>query len=307
MIGAGRKPRSPVRGGRRDAGLRGFSLVELMVAIAVGLMVVGALLSAYYATTVSHRQGQALTQMSDDAHAALSLLRVNLVQVGYGRPTGVDAATGKFAKSYPGTGAGTPGLVGCDSAFVDPGQPISSLTCSGAGRDAVAVAYEVDGDNDLVSAAGVPLDCLGNGLAPTGPYYLDYNVFYLDKPAGATHTALFCKGAGAAAAQTLVENIEDLQIQYGVAADVAPVGQPGQAAYYATATAIRASGITSFDAVVSVRLCVVVASANAVMERVAGAWPSYRDCSGAARVPADGRMYRAFMSTVVLQNRLGVL
>lgn len=286
-----------------------------MVALVVGLVVVGAVLSTLLATSVSARHGQALAQMSQDAATALGMLREQLAQVGYGKPTKIDAK-GKFVKAYPGGVAGFTagaGLVGCDGPFADPTQAkIDDLSCDGAGSASIAVAFEADASNSVASSTGVPLDCLGNSVGPAkagtnGNYYLAYNRYYLAVPTGATHKALYCLGNGAAGAQVLVENIEQMQILYGVATK--PGVAPIQVGYYVPASTLNpgAAPLTpAYTGVVSVRLCVLVGSTDTVMEKdSAGNWPQYRDCGNTLQTPTDGRMYRAFTSTVVLQNTLG--
>ena len=289
---------------RLGAGLqRGFSLVELMVALLVGMMVIAALSAIFLATSVSGRHGQAMAQMTEDASTALTMLRNQVSQVGYSRPKAALNA-GRYAPVYAGAS-----LRGCESgAFSDLSVDIAALTCTaGAANspDALAVAYEADARNSI-STAGVPLDCLGNSLGAVGvapdAYYLAYNRYYLATPAGAAHKSLYCRGPGSNTPQALVENIADLQIRYGVANQaVAPVqvgfyGRPGDVG-------------VDFSQVVSVRICVVVTSTNKVMEKDPNTnnWPTYRNCEGADTLPADGYMYRAFTSTVVLPNRLGVL
>jgi len=284
---------------------RGFSLVELMVALLVGLMVVGALLSTFFATMVGNRHGQALAQVTEDANIALNMLRSQISQVGYGMPTGVDGA-GKFVKHYVGVG-----LVGCDTAFSDLSKDIGNLACpAGTGADSIALAYEADDRNSVMSTApAAPLDCLGNKLTPIGTgtsaYYLNYSRFFLDTPSGATRKALYCRGPGNTGAQALVENIENMQVLYGVSNNIG--GTPAQVDYYANATTLATTA--EFAKVASVRVCLVVASTDAVMDKdpTTAKWPQYRDCTNTLVQPADGRMYRAFTTTIVLQNRLGVL
>ena len=108
----------------------GFSLIELMVAMLVGMMVVGALISTFLATSVSNRHGQALAQLTEDATIALNMLRSQVSQVGYGDPNGVDG-TGKFTRRYGGVG-----VTGCDTAFADLSKDIgrAHLRSGGGGR-----------------------------------------------------------------------------------------------------------------------------------------------------------------------------
>lgn len=286
--------RRPVPQPRRAA--RGFSLIELMVALLIGMLVIGALMAGYYAIAVSNRNGQARAQVTEDASLALNMLRANVREAGYSRPTGV--AGTKYVQAYAGRA-----LAGCDNSFVDLNQDIGALTCTaGAGHASIAVAYEADSTangNSLLSG-GVPLDCLGNALPLTGAgatsYYLNYSRFYLAaSQVSPTHTALYCRGPGNAAGQALVENIEDMQIQYGVSNNLA--ASPVQVAYYA-----KASALANLDNVVTVRICVLAVSTDEVMDAVT----PYTDCNGTVGVvPADRRMRRAFTTTIVLHNRLG--
>jgi type IV pilus assembly protein PilW len=284
----------------RLARVRGFSLVELMVALAVGLVVVAALMYTLFAASISGQHGKALVQMSEDASVALSMLREQLSQVGYSQATGVNGA-GKFVKAFT---AG--GVVGCDTPFGNPAAAVSlaNLTCAAAGSGAaIAMAYEADASNSVVSG-GVPLDCLGNKMpAPVGPvtYYQAFNLFYLK------NGSLYCQGNGGGGEQALVENIQDMKIWYGITND--PTVVPVQVGYYAQAAAINpaAAPLTpAYANAVTVRVCVVVRSSVAVAEKINGNWPQYLDCNNVLQQPADGRLYRAFTSTVVLQNMLAL-
>ncbi|MBN8486857.1 MAG: PilW family protein [Burkholderiales bacterium] len=284
----------------RAPGQTGFTLVELMVALVVGMMVIAALLAGYFAISVSNRHTRAMTQMSEDAGAALSVLRSHLAQAGYSRPVSGDS--NGFQRAW--LQSQSTFVRGCDSGFTDPTKAIGLLACEDSSgndalHDAVSVAYEADTSNSITSG-GVPLDCLGNALTLVGganSYYLNTSTFYLDDGVG-NRRALFCRGSGGGTAQALVENVEDLQILYGVRATSDPPGTPVRVAFYG-----KASKPVAWANVVSVRLCVVVASSDEVMDDAA----PYYDCSDTEVVPNDKRMYRAFRSTVLLHNRLGAL
>jgi type IV pilus assembly protein PilW len=283
-------------GGRRLV-QAGFSLVELMIAMVIGLVVVGAVLSAYLGAGATSRTSRAMSQITEDASVALSVLRSSIGMVGYSLPTAVDGA-GKFTKAYPGLG-----LFGCDGGFTDSSAAIAGLTCSpDAGPDSIAVAFEADTSNSVVrdvAGVDVPLDCLGNTIPPgAGPQYLAYNRYYLNG-----ESQLMCLGPGAPGAQALVDNVVDLQIRYGVGA-AAAVNQVG---FYADAGNVGAlPNNVNWTNTVSVRICVVVASAPGEFVMDTDGVP-YRDCEGDEITPAEGdrRMFRAFTTTVVLQNRLG--
>lgn len=275
---------------------RGLSLIELVISMAIGLVVVGAVLAAYLGSGVSSRHTQAMLQITEDASVAMNVIRSHLAMAGYSRPLSVSAPQ-QFTRAYT-----RPGLFGCDSSFKLIAQPIDDLDCDPAKStsDAIAVAFEADSGSsgNSITSGGVPLDCLGNALPRSGvapnDYYLSYSRFYVDQPAGATAKGLYCLGPGNASAQALVENVERMEILYGVAA----VGG-AQVIRYAAASELARG---DFARVVAVRLCVVVASSGPVMDDPT----PYQGCDQFAdlTLPPDKRMYRAFSSTMVLHNRL---
>lgn len=79
--------------GRRRAAQRGLSLVELLISVALGLVVVGAL-SALFVTSSANRQVlEGSTELLENGHYAMSLLKSELSLAGYygmlGNPSGV--------------------------------------------------------------------------------------------------------------------------------------------------------------------------------------------------------------------------
>jgi type IV pilus assembly protein PilW len=278
---------------------RGLSLIELMVSLLVGMIIVGAVLAAFVASGTSGRHTQALSQMTEDAAVAQTVLRTHLAMAGYSRPLGVNAQK-LFRKAQT-----EPALFGCEGAFDDLSADIGALGCAPGvdDSDALAIAYEADAANSIVNGTGEPLDCLGNslqdskrGVAPDD-YHLSYSRFYVDQPEGAPSKGLYCRGPGSDDAQALVDNVERLAITYGVASGV----DGTTVARYVTAGELTRS---EFEQVISVRVCLVVASTGQVQDRVT----PYQGCDpfAEATTPAAGdrRMFRAFTSTVVLHNRL---
>jgi type IV pilus assembly protein PilW len=280
--------------GHRQAG---FSLIELLIAMVIGLIVIGAVLASYLGSRLSSRQGHALTQITEDAAIAFNVLRSGISMVGYGAPTGV-GPDGRFTKAYTGQG-----LFGCDAAFADPSKPMAALACEAAGAaDAIAVAYEADAWNSVVNndVERVPLDCLGNTLTKAAnPDYLNYSRFYVD------NGQLFCRGPGNHAAAALVDNVVDMQVMYGVANRVDGSPDTYGVARYADATAMGGQvDVADWRNVVAVRICLVLRSADNVLDDPM----PYQGCRGAVDAkPGDRHLYRAFTTTIVLQNRLGAV
>lgn len=329
---------------------RGLSLVELMVALAIGLVVIGAVLVSYLSTSSNSQQSTSLAQMTEDATVALNLLRGQIATAGYSRPVGTTTATNASGnnvevmnRAYKGFNNDSNDFIsGCDGDFSNGRAKdlnISELACAGGATagtapDALAVAYEADANNTLLSGTA-PTDCLGQELLPRNEAgiaantYVASNRFYIGTNAETGLRELYCQGNGgvgttlpgndtinaASTPQPLVENIVDLQITYGIANTQTTGGNTyvlKTASRYLTATEIRALATSVppstdlWNRVVSVRLCVEVRSAKPA---AAGEndlnLGGYVDCQGTARAkPTDGYLHRSFWTTVVLHNRI---
>lgn len=296
------------RAGLRQAGL---TLVELLVAMVVGLSVIGAGLAMYVSSGASSSASSQITQMSEDANTALSVLRTHVAMAGYSRPIGT-TSTG-LTKLYAG-----PAIFGCQNGLstASKSQLMSAgieLTCNpgaASANETLIVAYEADVNNTVPTSANTGTDCLGSEIpaqkAPTGGnYYVAENRFFLNA-AG----ALSCQGNGSATPQPMVDNIADFSVMYGVARpDPGSPTVPGTSANrYLTATEVGTMTDANWNNVVSVRLCVIVRSEDNALDTVA---PPYVDCHGNTITPStwgssskpDKRSYRMFTSTVVLHNR----
>lgn len=287
----------------------GFTLVELMVAMVIGLVVIGAVLATYLGSVGSGRGTTALGQITEDADIAMRLLRTHLSMADYSRPYAATAGGG-FTRILQGK---VMGVFGCDGGFTThvkanaPGDATNTdpLTCVGdadpaKGKlpDAVAIRYEADASNAYVPAGSTdPTDCLGQkldkvtdvtGVVPV--HYMADNRFIVT-----SGNSLSCAGNGhtAFASQPLVDNVVNLQLRYGVAA----AGTPGQVQRYLTATAVTTAN--AWPLVVSVRACIVVSSEGPVMDEIT----PYYGCGDVLETPSDRKMYRAFTTTVMLQNR----
>ncbi len=287
----------------------GFTLIEMMVAMAIGLAVIGALISAYLVSFKSGRHTDAMVQITEDATLALNVMRQQVAQAGFSQAHGVSEGGGLVTHAFP-------AIAGCEAAnFVDlqvgilvpancrPADPDQATP------DALEVAYEGSvlagpASNGILGGPGIkqPLDCLGNSFAKThddttgDDFWLNDSKFYV------ADGSLWCHGPGNAAGAAVVQNVETLQITYGMAA--APAGSPGagQIIYYDVAPH---PGSPLWANVLSVNLCVQVRSALKVLDKAQsptlGGWV---DCRNVRRTSTDGYLRRTFSTTIVLQNKL---
>ena len=63
----------------------GVALMEMLVALVIGLVVVGAVLATYLSTGQSGRLQSAFAQMDEDAQIGLQILSSDLLMAGFGR------------------------------------------------------------------------------------------------------------------------------------------------------------------------------------------------------------------------------
>ncbi|CAN5489387.1 hypothetical protein BH11PSE7_BH11PSE7_01680 [soil metagenome] len=294
---------------------QGFTLIELMVSLTIGLFLVGALVVTYLGNLQSSRASIALTQMSEDGQAALGLITQSLRQTSYNprQPVTGDVYDLKL---------GGLTLYGCDTGFASTTAAMQSLTCAtGAGPGAIAVGYLGDKFNGILTSDGKVSDCVGSGIDPISDaasgttYTVVQNRFYL------ANKSLMCTGNGGASPfntpQPFVDNVDDLRVSFGVSS---PTGTDSLATGYLSASQVGpltgATGVFNdagflaltpvqrWDKVISARVCVVMRSSGVVLETSSANPPRYSDCDGVLQTITDGRLRRAFAATVLLRNRI---
>lgn len=332
--------RHRLRAGSRH--LKGFSLIELMVAMAIGLIIAAASFSAYLGASGASRMAEAQARMNEDAQAALSILTQQLRMAGSNpnQPSRTDKSRrNPVYKPYdPATFAVLPitfalssfSIRGCDGKFsnIATATGLDGLNCvAGANAlpDSISVSYEADAFNSISTTAKLPTDCLGVELkqatatfpleAPPGPYpyYVANNLFYIGTSGSIVSPSLYCQGNGVAStAQPLVENIEDMQFTYGsvksstMTTDVTTAVVAGYLTANEVLTQVNMAGLANdaerWAKVITVRICVLVRSEVPVAADSASA--RYLKCDGMLEaMPPDLRLRRAYYSTVVLRNR----
>ena len=320
---------------------RGFTLIELMVSLTIGLIISVSVIAAYLGTAASGALAEAQARMNEDAQAALTILTQQLRISGTNFPRAGRTDTSRtdpVYNPYPAAASKystTPAsfllsdfsIRGCDGTFsnVTSAATLDTLQCAGgpdAAPDSIAVSYQGDAFNTVQAGTNLPSDCAGAALAPItvtfsgeanpGPftYYVADNRFYIG-PAGATRApTLFCKGNGVnSVAQPLVENVEDMQLSYGAVALATPLVDLRTANVAGSLNANAITGLTGvsndpmpWQQVITVQICLLVRSdARAVTDSTASG--AYFDCNGALTAAPDRRLRRAYHATVVLRNR----
>ncbi len=304
--------------GRRQAGL---GLLELFIAMVLGLLVVGGLLLALMGSGISNRQLRALAEMTQDAQVALNLVARDLQMAGYAEPLSVVGQVVTPVKVFR-------PVFGCDHGFTDPGADFAAATCSPAPPAATAsaanaaasapshaleVSYQLPKETALLTQGqgALPVDCKGAGVdqAAGTPAHLVSNRYFVKPGSGASGgPALACASnagkagaTGSRASAPLIDHVEQLVVRYGIAPgwDAAD-RSTWRPAYYVAAGSVDPADWAS--KVVAVRLCILMRSSEEVLTGEDSR--AYIDCDRAAQTSRDRHLRRTFVSTVALRNKV---
>lgn len=185
---------------RHSSGVRhsqGFSLVELMVSLVIGLAISAAAFSSYLGAAQAIKITEAQVRMNEDGQAALAILAQQLRSAGSNpkqnnRIDNINPALSSLRNpvysSMPSVAtsiliATTPpttppttfplsdyAVRGCDGQFTV--SNLDDLSCTipsipsipSTLPDSIAISYEADKFNTVPTSASLPTDCLGNRL-----------------------------------------------------------------------------------------------------------------------------------------------
>lgn len=236
---------------------RGLSIIELLVSVAIGLVILTAIGTAYINTTNTTRQRENQAELNDPARNVMRMLKQNLTQAGYVDIFDLDALNRAQAASLfvPGNADRAnmfiratsatpvpapisqffPGLTpvfGCDgamnstpNAIIGAAAAVQACGAASATRHTLQMAYQGIPN----SAANLPNSLLpadattGDGLdclqrtPPVGEVMV-INRFSAPAPAAGAVSQLNCEGSGAAGDQSIAAGVEEFVLRYQMAA-----------------------------------------------------------------------------------------
>ncbi|CAB3781167.1 hypothetical protein LMG28614_01177 [Paraburkholderia ultramafica] len=259
---------------------RGHTLLELVIAMALGLVVTAGAVSLYTTQRSAFEYASNAMRIREAGLTALTLIGQQLQMAGF-----VPADVVRYD--------GPPLLFGCSA-----GRPTgadASLACTklSSGSDGVAVRYVGDSVSTWPSATRQATDCLGQAVTGNTAALADQGVLvvnrYFASVSGSTgEPELYCEGNGnAGSAQPLVEGVERVRIKYWLAGALVAID----------ASAVLADQWTE---IVAVDLCVLVRGAPQAQRS------RYVDCDGVSALGADLRPRQAFSRRVALRNHAEV-
>ena len=257
--------KEPIARGRQ----RGFSLIELMVGLTIGLLVALAGVGTLVFTSVAARGNSDVVTLEQDAATLMRVIGRQLKQAG-AVPVQLPAATPlnptpkfSYLSTYTGAVAGAP-------------SPVSILGVDGV-SDTLTVAYSIspNGANGVSNCFGAAPDPAATNVVST--FLLNGNSFRCQTPA---------VGATGASDQPFLDNVEDLQFWYAVR----PAAAPTQVQYF------TAGNVLDWTAVEAVQVCIRIAGTTLNNTTVATV-----GCNNEA-IPADGRIRRVYRQVFSLRN-----
>ncbi len=278
------------------AGQRGVTLVELMVAMTIGLLVVFVVTEAYVSATATQRSQSDRSRVQESLRFALESLSYAVRKSGYRNP----AASGPLMDDF--CGSGKLRLVGTNAAAaLNPTTADLSGTSQTVLNSSDVLRVRYHGDGTLPSTAdGSVTDCLGATVAPNqvaeDTYWVAADSSNNNEP------SLFCYSTNSAASGNvaIIPGIESLQVLYGE-----DMNSDGVSDRF-----VPAGSVGSMNAVRSVVVSVVARSpSRTAIDTRAQAFKHFDagyagsgDTGSTFSAPADGRLREMSGTTIALKN-----
>lgn len=271
---------------------QGFTIVELMISLTMGLLISAAVVQMMASNQVTDRLNRALASSQESGRFIINRLRADLLM------------TGRYDPMDPNLNALVD--IADESAFVQnhpvvvPNDFVNNL---GLGS-----VQAVSGGNDtlVVGMQGLR-DCRGYKLG-----YLENEEFYVVNEYFVEDNKLKCRGfdgrvlrgqkvaAGnnGDAAFTLLDNVLNFQVLYGISANAGTNDNTGRPTNYVTADQLAAERVLGSH-VVAIRIALVVeGDGEAYIDPV----PSFKLLNEPVYTPPGHRLYKMYETTVTLRN-----
>ncbi|PIE83389.1 MAG: hypothetical protein CSA09_00475 [Candidatus Contendobacter odensis] len=275
----------------------GFTLIEIMIGLVLGLLLLNAVIQVFLSTQQSARIQQSASRMQEDGRIAMTILNRYIRLAGY--------------QSYPWNKADTgwnPALNERGFAAVAPwleGQVILGTDGSGANPDSIRIRYQ--GSNDPAIAT-----CLGAAIPPVNPATPNIPgiadiILDLSAPAPDGARSLSCRvavnGGAFTARAPMVGGLENMQITYGLSQGAGGVDSIGRLTGGANLTYVTANNVAAnggWDRVIAVRIELVVRSDQDNLTLDSRQYM----LNGVPVNPGDRRMRYVMGTTVNIRNKV---
>lgn len=270
----------------------GLSLIELMVAVTIGLFLLSGIATSYITSIKSNSNRDQASMLEDNGRLALEVITRSLEHAGYANGRYIENRFVENKKDITEEACGT-SFKNVKDRTIFPDPP----TLDDIAGDTITSVYY--GDHLLnTDCSGEPLvlDChLGSGNPDESARI--YNSYYLDKTD--PDNSLMCAGSRQNKAQVVAEGIENIQYLYGVDSGSA-VGNDLKQDRFINATELFDQGLQ--DRVVSIQVAVLVRSLLPVNTKAEK--KTYLLLDQEFESPNDRYRREVFTTTVRLRNTL---
>ncbi|QRR12610.1 type IV pillus assembly protein [Burkholderia sp. MS389] len=254
-----------------DRRTRGHTLLEVLIAMTVGLLVLAAAGALYHAQRIAQRRAEDGFRMRDAAATALMLIGQQIQMAGF-LPLDAQAPSS------------LPPVFGCSAARVRGSGAQVRCEPVRLSSDALLVRYVGDAVSTWTTVNDQTSDCLGQGVGEPGEAAPVENRFDAHVSPSTGEPELYCEGSGRPGTpQPVAAGIDQLRLRY----------LRRGATQFVDADAMRAD---DWREVVAVHVCV-----RARGEPMREPTP-HIDCDGRAAVASDGRARLTLDRIVALRN-----
>jgi len=273
----------------------GLSLIELMIAVTIGLFLLTGIATSYMTSVKSSSNRDQFSMLEDNARLALDVITKSLEHTGYANGLTIE---NRFVKNRAtiieeNCGSGFKNVV---DQSIFPNKPTFDVVDSGvATGDSITTVYLGDNRLNTDCAGGVLVsDCrLAAGVTDNARIY---NSFFLAKDA---NDSLLCAGSRQTEQQVVAEGIENIQILYGVDSGAA-AGTDLKIDRFVNAEELFAQGLES--SVVSIQVALLVRSLLPVKNKAESKTFKLLDVEYTSA--ADRYRREVFTTTIRLRNTL---
>ena len=244
----------------------GFTLVELLVSIVLGLILVAVMLNVYLGSKATYNKQEDVSRLQENGRVALDVLGRTIRVSGF--------------KSDP---AGTYNVIFPASALALKG------TAGGSGAsDTLAIRFKGSG-NGSGTADGTVVDCLGTAKDSN---QMIFNNFYIANNSSG-RPSLFCDTSDDSTdnGTEIISDIENMRFLYGV-----DTTNDGTVDYY-----VPAGLVTNWDQVASVQIGLLAVTQNQVNQKVDTG--TYSVLGNSFNPVDDRRARRLYTIIITLRNR----
>lgn len=258
----------------------GLSLIELLIAMFIGLFLLAGITSSYLSSKKTSIARDQYSILEDNGRIALEVLTNTLQHTGYTSASGTPLED-KFITAAVTSSSCSDGSQSVLNTGIIP------VTADNNAGDSLGVIYLGD-SNVFTDCSGAPLPatCQLNPGLPTDPAKI-YSAFFLDA------SNLQCAGSRDASEQTIAEGIENMQILYGVDANA-----DNQVDRYVNAPNVG----TLWNNVINIQVAVLARSLIEVKDTAES--ESFTLLDTPITTPTDRYQRAVFSTTISLRNSL---